>query len=179
MAEISVRLVEDEGDLEAARALCREWLDWHWAHYPADWPVEGNPMERGRFEAILGDLPALHARPRGGILLARLDGRPVGCVMYAEAAPGVAEFNRMFVSEGARGHGLGRRMLDAMFARMRSDGYDRVVFSSAAFLTHAREMYRAAGFRDAPPPEGFPEDWRGRVYFMERALGRGDAGAPA
>ena len=90
--------------------------------------------------------------------------------MYAEAGPGVAEFNRMFVSEEGRGHGLGRLMLKRMFEQMVSDGYKKAVFSSAKFLTQARAMYESAGFVDMPHPQGFPDEWREYVYFMERSL---------
>ncbi len=173
MAGISIRMAKDDSDLATARALCRAWLDWHWNAYPADWPIEGDhPMDRERFEATLDDLPRLHARPRGGILLAFLEGRPVGCVMYNAAAPDIAEFNRLFVSEAGRGHGIGRAMLERMFEAMIADGYRTVRFSSARFLVHARAMYEAAGFADIPHPDGFPERWRAYVYFMERPLFR-------
>ena len=90
--------------------------------------------------------------------------------MYAEAGPGVAQFNRMFVTEAGRGHGLGRSMLHRMFEQMTSDGYEKVVFSSAKFLTHARALYESAGFVDAEYPPGFPDELQKYVYFMERLL---------
>ncbi|MEX0339196.1 MAG: GNAT family N-acetyltransferase [Arenibacterium sp.] len=167
---ISIKLASEDAETEQARDLCREWLKWHWAHYPSDWPVEGNPMSADRFESTLADLPSLHARPRGGILIAYLDDKPVGCVMYNEASPGMAVFNRMFVSDSGRGHGIGRRLLNQMFEQMIADGYSRVRFSSATFLTHARAMYEAAGFAPIPHPDGFPAEWKPYVYFMERPL---------
>ncbi|MCX7558506.1 GNAT family N-acetyltransferase [Sulfitobacter sp. F26204] len=170
MTEISVDLVVEDDEIEAVQALCQDWLDWHWKAYPDDWPTEGNPMDPQRFQKILEDLPGLHARPRGGIFLARLDGEPVGCVMYNEADGMTAELNRLFVRENGRGHGLGRMMLERMFEQMKSDGYKRAIFSSAKFLTHAKEMYQDAGFVDMPHPQAFPEAWREYVYFMERRL---------
>lgn len=170
MAEITIRMADDNGDIEAARTLCREWLDWHWDAYPDDWPTEGNPMDRDKFQATLGNLPSLHARPRGGIIIASVNGQPAGCVMFNEASSDTAEFNRMFVSESGRGHGLGRAMLDFMFKQMVVDGYVRVFFSSAIFLTHARAMYESVGFTPMLHPTGFPDKWRKYVYFMERAL---------
>jgi GNAT superfamily N-acetyltransferase len=168
--KITTKLASNQADIEAASELCLKWLDWHWANYPPDWPIEGNPMERVRFKNIVQDLPNLHARPRGGIFVAYLDDQPAGCVMYNEHSAGVAEFNRMFVSETGRGHGLGRLLLDRMFAQMIEDGYHKVVFSSAGFLTHAKAMYEAAGFSDVPHPQGFPDEWKPYVYFMERTL---------
>lgn len=98
------------------------------------------------------------------------DGKPAGVVMYNKAHSDVAEFHRMFVSTAARGHRLGRKMLEAMFEQMVTGGYTRVFFSSVTFLTHAREMYRNAGFVDTPNHDGFPITWQERVYSMERLL---------
>lgn len=171
MPKLSVKLAESDRELQAVRALCLEWLEWHWRNYPPDWPVgEGHPMDRERFKTVLADLPQIHKRPLGAILLAYLDGVPSGCVMYAQARPGVAEFNRMYVSKAGRGHGIGRLLLDHMFGQMRADGYEKTVFSSAIFLTHARAMYEKAGFTPIPPSPDVPDAWRDLVYFMERSL---------
>jgi GNAT superfamily N-acetyltransferase len=171
LTEIIVRITRDEGDIEAARMLCREWLDWHWENYPSGWPKgDDHPMDPVGFQAILEKLPDLHKRPFGGILIAWVNGKPAGCVMYRNAGPGVAEFNRMYVSADGRGHGLGRKMLDQMFEHMSADGYTRVFFSSATFLSHARAMYENAGFVPMPLPTGIPDVWRDKVYFMERPL---------
>ncbi|WP_168184232.1 GNAT family N-acetyltransferase [Thioclava sp. F42-5] len=172
MSDVSVRMAENPGDFEVAQRLCREWLDWHWRHYPSDWPRGAdNPMDPMKFEAIVQKLPTLHERPGGGIIIWSVDGQAVGCVMYREAEKeaGLAEFNRMFVSEGGRGHGLGRLMLEYMFEQLRADGYCMMHFSSANRLTHAA-MYEAAGFSDIPHPTGFPDEWRKRAYVMERTL---------
>ena len=167
----SVRMAENADDFDIARTLCREWLDWHWNHYPSDWPkAADHPMDPQKFETIVQDLPKLHRRPRGGILIGSVGGNAAGCLMYHEAVPGTAEFKRMFVNENGRGHGLGRLMLERMFEHMISDGYQKVFFSSATFLTHARAMYERAGFLGIPHPAGFPDEWRDRVYFMERTL---------
>lgn len=171
MTEILVRMARDENDIEAARTLCEEWLDWHWKNYPPDWPTGADhPMDPEKFRATLHDLPELHKRPLGGILVASVNGNPAGCVMYLPAGPGVAEFKRMFVSVAGRGNGLGRKLLEGMFEQMVADGYESVFFSSATFLTHARTMYENAGFVGMPHPQDFPGAWRDKVYFMKRAL---------
>jgi len=76
----------------------------------------------------------------------------------------------MFVSERGRGHGLGRLLLDKMCEQMVKDGHHKAIFSSANFLTHAKAMYVAAGFSSTTHPEGFPDEWKPYVYFMERKL---------
>jgi len=170
VADIRVRMAETDTDLDLARALCRDWLDWHWKAFPEDGPRVGNPMDPIAFEDTIDRLPQIHARPRGAILLAEVDDHPAGCVMYHEAGPDMAEIKRLFVNENGRGHGLGRLLLERMFDAMIEDGYGTVMFSSARFLTHARRLYESVGFRDIPHPAGFPDKHRDFVYFMERPL---------
>jgi len=172
MPKVSVHLAENDADIEAARALCLEWLDWHWENYPRDWPTgPDHPMNPEYFRTVVQELPKIHDRPKGAILIGSVDGQPAGCVMYHDSGDGVAEFNRMFVSEAGRGCGLGQLMLEHMFGQMIEDGFSKVFFSSATFLTHARAMYERAGFEPMPQPDDLPEIWRERVYFMERSLG--------
>lgn len=94
----------------------------------------------------------------------------MGCVMYSEARPDAAEFNRMFVSPTGRGHRLGRRLPDKMLEQLTADGYNLVCFSSATFLTHARAKYEDAGVVPMPQPQGFPNEWQDKVYVMERSI---------
>ena len=171
LSDVLIKLAENANDFEAARALCREWLDWHWRHYPSDWPTGPNhPMDPSRFESIMQDLQSLHKPPSGGILIGLVDGQAVGCVMYHEAEPGVAEFNRLYVNENGRGHRLGLRMLESMFIRLSKNGFHKVFFTSATFLTHARAMYETAGFVDISHPPDFPVEWLDKTYFMERYI---------
>jgi len=171
LTNLTIKLADTESDFDAARHLCREWLKVHWEIYPDDWPKgDDHPMGSKRFGAFIEDLPNLHARPKGGILVAYLNDQPAGCVMYADAGDGSARFNRLFVSTSARGNAIGRNLLERMFEQMKSDGYKRVFFSSATFLPHVRKMYENIGFTPMPTPDDVPEIWRDRIYFMERAL---------
>jgi hypothetical protein len=36
MTEVLVRLASTEKDIDVARTLCQEWLDWHCKNYPPD-----------------------------------------------------------------------------------------------------------------------------------------------
>ena len=168
--EISIQMASTNAEIDQVRGLCRQWLDLHWQNFPTDWPTSGKGMEPDHFNAVLENLSELHSRPRGAIFLALLGDQSVGCVMYGEASPGVAEFNRMFVNEAGRGRGIGRLLLDRMIDQMIQDGYGKVVFSSANFLKHAKAMYQAAGFVDVPHPERFPSEWKPYIYFLERSL---------
>lgn len=46
MTEVLVRLIRDDEEIDAVRALCQQWLDWHWENYPTDWPKgPDHPMD--------------------------------------------------------------------------------------------------------------------------------------
>ena len=165
-----IRLADTEADFDEARALGRSYVDWLLKVYPEmREPILAffDPVE---YEQTLAALPIVHARPKGAVLLADLSGSAVGCVMYLEMEPGIAEIKRLFVDEAGRGHGLGRKLLEAMFDQMRGDGYQQVRFMSAHFLTHARKLYESVGFQDMPMPDDYPDEYRDLDYFMERSL---------
>ena len=169
MPQVSIRRAEGADDLAAIRALCRDWVDWQLATLPEHREAILTRFEPVAYARELDELPVIHARPRGLMLLATLDDRPVGCVMYHPhdpAMPGMAEIKRLFVRPDGRGHGIGRALLEAMFEGMRGDGYDRVRFASARFLPHARALYERVGFVDIPALPGTPPI----AYWMERAL---------
>ncbi|WP_157961945.1 GNAT family N-acetyltransferase [Acuticoccus kandeliae] len=163
---VSVRMAATEGDFEAARDLCRAWLDWQLRTFPDLRATILTTFEPVAYARTLAALPAIHARPKGAILLADFGARTVGCVMYQEMEPGVVEVKRLFVREEGRGHGVGEALLTGMLASMRADGYGTCRFSSARFLTAARRLYERMGFAEIPSPPGTPA----HVYFMERPI---------
>ncbi len=170
MAEISIRLAQTDADFEAARVVSYEWANSHIEEFPEHRETILKAFEPVAYKRTVDNLHIIHARPQGAILLAELEGQAVGCVMYLGAEPDTAEIKRLFVDPKGRGHRLGQRLLTAMLAQMKQDGYSRVIFSSAKILTHARALYESVGFTDMPHPDDFPKDMRDFVYFMERPL---------
>jgi GNAT superfamily N-acetyltransferase len=90
------------------------------------------------------------APPGGAFLVASVDGEPVACGGVKTIAPGVGYLKRMWVADGVRGLGLGRRMLEALEARSRDLGHATLRLETNRALTEALQLYRSAGFRDVP-----------------------------
>jgi GNAT superfamily N-acetyltransferase len=88
--------------------------------------------------------------PAGLLLVAWLDGAPVGCgaLKFHAAAP--AELKRMWVSAGARGHGIGRRLLTALERHAADRGAPGVRLETNHKLREAIALYRAAGDQEVP-----------------------------
>jgi GNAT superfamily N-acetyltransferase len=96
-------------------------------------------------QAFRAELPRLLG-PRGRLLVARLDGRPVGVGALKPVDEATAEIKRMFVRPAARGLGVGRALLRRLVQDARAEGYATVRLETLRFMTAARAMYRAAGF---------------------------------
>lgn len=62
--------------------------------------------------ALLDSLPETHAAPDGEILVARVQGKVVGCVMMQRIDEDTCEMKRMFIGADGRGLGLGRRLAE-------------------------------------------------------------------
>jgi putative acetyltransferase len=91
-------------------------------------------------------------------LVARRDGEALGSIAYRPIAPGHAEMKRLFVRDGARGMGLGRRLLEALEDIARAQGIDRISLETGVKQGEAIGLYRAFGYRDCPPFAAYQHD---------------------
>ena len=94
-------------------------------------------------------------------------GAPVGCGGLRTLEPGVGEIKRMFVTERARGAGLGRRLLRELERRARAYGHRRVRLLTTEMLGEAMALYDAEGYRAVQrlEPPGQPVE-----VWMEKEL---------
>lgn len=123
------------------------------------------------WEALLADLPRIHARPRGGMLLARLNGAAVGCVMWRPLeAEGDVELKRMFVDPAARGAGAARALLRAACAQTKADGHRRMLFDTSILQKEAQALYDSEGCVRRGPYYDAPEDVKSILIYFEKTL---------
>lgn len=101
-------------------------------------PANGNPTPE-----IAAMTP-----PAGCFLVARLDGRAVGCGALHTLEPGIGEIKRMWVAREARGLGIAGRLLEALETKAREFGMRRVRLDTNRALMAAQAMYRKAGYAE-------------------------------
>ena len=95
------------------------------------------------------NLRAEHLDPgRGLFLVARQDGRAVGCGAIRLLDGSTAEAKRMYVQPDLRGQGVGRAVLASLEAAAREHGARRLVLETGVHQQEALALYRRAGFTE-------------------------------
>ncbi len=102
-------------------------------------------------------------------LLARLDGRPVGCVALGRLSEEVGEVKRMYVDPDARGHRVGRLLLQGVEDLAVARGYRLLRLETGTQQPEALRLYASAGWSRIPC-YGYWKDDPSTICF-EKPLG--------
>lgn len=127
-------------DVAAARELFGEYA----ASLDVDLAFQG-------FAEELAALPAGYEPPTGALLLAHLDGAPVGCAAIRALEGDACELKRLYVRPAARGHALGRALTNAALDKAGALGYRSVRLDTLPTMTSAYALYLELGFREIGP----------------------------
>jgi ribosomal protein S18 acetylase RimI-like enzyme len=141
-----------DGDVEVLRALFREY--------------SASLVEQGCFPDFEDELAAL---PGGyeALLVARVDGEPVGCVAIRRLDDATCEMKRLYVQPDGRGSGLGRALAEAIVDEARRLGFRTMKLDTLPSMDTARALYRSLGFR---PVERYNDNPIEGVLFYELTL---------
>jgi DNA-binding MarR family transcriptional regulator/predicted GNAT family acetyltransferase len=105
--------------------------------------------------------PAEVRPPHGVFVVAYLRGTAMGCGALKHHEGGISDIKRMWVHDGARGRGVGRRLLEALERRAIEHGDSVVRLETSALLGEAISLYRSAGYVEVDPfnDEPFADHW--------------------
>ena len=162
MAELLIRAADGPSDIAALQRLFRAYGD-HLAHGPLGAASICIP----HYDREINSLPA----PYLAVLLALANGAAAGCVaLKALSRPGeqACEMKRLYVGEGHRGLGLGRKLILAALEHARHTGHTALYLDTVpAAMPEANRLYDSLGFQRVDRYNGNPV---ADVVFYRRAL---------
>lgn len=94
-------------------------------------------------------LPSFYASP-GFLLLATIEGQPVGCVGLRSVDDTTGEVRRLFVCQEARGTGAGKALMVHLISQACANGLRRLVLNTLPTMVEAGGLYSALGFEPIP-----------------------------
>ncbi|MGB3624521.1 MAG: GNAT family N-acetyltransferase [Henriciella sp.] len=145
-AMIRVRDFQPE-DGPAFKALNLAWIEQLFAVEPSDL-------------AQLDDPQSTIIDKGGRVLIAELDGQPVGtAALVVSHEPGMLELVKMSARADLRGQGIGKALVMACLKYARDMKAKRIWLESNRKLDAALGLYRAAGFRELACGEETPSPY--------------------
>jgi ribosomal protein S18 acetylase RimI-like enzyme len=137
-------VVEYHADLPGDLPVVRELFEEYGRTLGIDLSFQG-------FDEELATLPGKYAPPDGTVILARLEGKPCGCVALRRINKRTCEMKRLYVRPDSRGLRVGgelvRRIIEAAEAR----GYETMRLDTLPSMKNAVSLYRSFGFQEIEP----------------------------
>ena len=132
---VDIRLAESPGDLAVVRQL--------WGEY---WESLGLPMDFQGFSHELQGLPGVYGAQGGALLVAFDSSEPAGTIALRRLEAKSGEVKRLYLRPKFRGHGLGRRLLEAVIERATAVPYDYLYADTLPSMMEALSLYQRGGF---------------------------------
>jgi len=102
-------------------------------------------------------LPAAEAGgAAGALVIARESGHAIGCGVLRTPVSGTAEIRHLWIDPGARGVGLGRRLVGELEFQAATRGYRTIRLDTHRVLTEAINLYRSSGYCEIPAYDDNP-----------------------
>jgi len=156
-------------EIESVRGLVWEFFDFLRVRYPEMTEMIDAYIEDQDVAGELENFGDFFLPPNGECFLALHDGVAVGTVMLKPLGDNDGEMNRMYVREGARGLGLGRKLGEALVQEARKIGYRTLWLDALYRHVEALPLYESLGFERYSDPSGFGGDDE-RVVHMKLQL---------
>ncbi|WP_155742557.1 bifunctional helix-turn-helix transcriptional regulator/GNAT family N-acetyltransferase [Variovorax paradoxus] len=101
--------------------------------------------------------------------IAELNGERVGAIFVVRKSATVAQLRMLILTPGARGLGLGGKLVDECIAFARLKGYKKMVLWTNSCLAAARSIYAKRGFQltQSEPHEGYGSPLVGETWELK------------
>jgi GNAT superfamily N-acetyltransferase len=167
---IEIFPAQTDKDVEVAKILFGEFdgfLKERLGKYAeSPWAVE----HWQNLEEEINNLPGDYAPPEGCLLLARYEGKNVGCVGLKQVSNGICEMKRLYVRPNFRRLGTGKGLANAVIEKARQSGYHSMRLGTNRLLDAALKLYTSLGFKQSDHYIELPVEIEDLVVSMELKL---------
>lgn len=155
-----IRPILPEDDARLAEII-RQNLEKKHLNIPGTAYFDPELAHLSRFYAALPEKRAYFVAECGGEVL--------GGAGYAEcsAFEDCAELQKLYLSDSAKGKGLGRRLMETVEDRARQAGYRRLYLETHSILDAAIRLYEWRGYRSIDRPPSVQHGTMDRFYLRE------------
>ena len=115
------------------------------------------------FDRELAEFPGEYTAPRGGLYVARLENRSIGCVGFRPFEQGICEMKRLYVKPVFRGDRTGLRLAETVIDAARASGYRCMRLDTLTSMKAANQLYESLGFVEISPYR--PNPIEGALYL--------------
>jgi DNA-binding MarR family transcriptional regulator/GNAT superfamily N-acetyltransferase len=125
------------------------------------------------YEALVAEIVAKFIRDfdrgRERCWIAEKDGKMVGSVFVVRQDETTAKLRLLYVDAGARGLGIGHRLVEECLRFAKQAGYTRMMLWTNSVLVEARRIYEKAGFQliEEEKHRSFGKDLVGQVWARD------------
>lgn len=152
MTGLAIIRAETPADIAAVKEIFEAFIDF----MPIDLGFQGIDAEMQAFPGFYEFM-----------LVAKINGEPVGAVALKEHDAALCEMKRLYVLPKGRSAGAGRLLCERLIEDARAMGYRKILLDSLKRLEAAVALYGKLGFTEIEPYNFNPED---DVVYMERML---------
>ncbi len=137
MSQIDICLAYD--DIKNVKTLFQAYTDFL-----------GENLSFQHYDDEIQSLPGKYDLPHGRLYLAYLDHQPVGCIALRRMDEYKCEIKRLYVLPQARGHHLGRLLMERILEDSKEMGYQQAYLDTLERLEAACHLYDALGAKRIP-----------------------------
>lgn len=120
------------------------------------------------FEKEVNSLPGKYAPPEGRLYIVKMDGKYIGCIALRKIDDGICEMKRLYLTEDARGKGIGNKLIELIIQDAKNIGYKKMRLDTIKEkMPKAVSLYESHGFHKI---EQYYNNPNPHTLFMELDL---------
>ena len=121
-------------------------------------------------DKALDDMYGTYNVPKASYFVMEKDGRIIGCAGIAQLENyegNVCELQKMYFLEGARGKGLGTKMISVCLQKAKEYGFGQCYLETMPYMKAAQKLYQKNGFEYIEAPMGNTGHYSCPVWMLK------------